>query len=289
MCKRLCTRRGCNLPLLTNQASRLLGGGRLAAPVPALSAEIITNGGFDVDANWTKEAGWTIGSGVATRDGTASTTRLLQTLTLTVGTWYQSQITVTAITAGSFRSFFGFTGSEGKDRTTPGTYVDVYRAGGTSAGIRSPSGNGSVDNISFKAITLASMFSTRPYSTHTTTKAMATVAAGTQAGVVANLDSATSPANAVLASHDGTTARLTKLVAGVYTELVSQAVAYVPDAYVEIRRAAGTNNFALYYNGSAVGAAQTVNDATVIDNVLCGLFNTFSGNSLTGFSCVPSA
>jgi hypothetical protein len=211
---------------LKRAGSQFMGGGRLPAPVPVLSAEIITNGGFDADANWTKEAGWTIGSGVATRDGTASTTRLLQTNTMVVDTWYLGVFTITAITAGGFRLFFGFTGSEGAVQTTAGTYYHTMRAGGTSAGIRSPSGAGSVDNVSFKAITLASMFSARPYSTHTTTKAMATVVAGTRAGVVANLDSATSPANFVVASHDGTTARLTKCVAGTYTELLAVTTTY---------------------------------------------------------------
>jgi hypothetical protein len=173
-------------------------------------------------------------------------------------------------------------------QTTAGTYYHTMRAGGTSAGIRSPSGAGSVDNVSFKAITLASMFSVRPYSTHTTTKAMATVVAGTRAGVVANLDSATVPANFVIASHDGVqTARITKCVAGTYTE-VSATVAYVAGAFVEVRRPLGGDIWQMFYNGSQVIADQTISDAAIKAATLHGLFNTWSGNVLTGFSCVPS-
>jgi hypothetical protein len=42
--------------------------------------ELITNGGFDVDANWTKGAGWTIASGVASITSSAGTSLLRQSL-----------------------------------------------------------------------------------------------------------------------------------------------------------------------------------------------------------------
>jgi hypothetical protein len=149
---------------------------------------------------------------------------------------------------------------------------------------------GRFDDFSVKPITLASMFSARPYSTHVTVKAMATIVAGTRAGVVCNLDSASAPGSFVIASVDSAgTARLTKCVAGTYTELISTAVTYVAGAFVEIRRLAGTTTYRLFYAGSQVGTDQTIADSQIVSNVLCGMFNTFSGNSLTGFSCVPSA
>ena len=46
------------------------------------------------------------------------------------------------------------------------------------------------------------MFSTRSYFTHATTKAKATIAGKTHAGVVANLDSASNPQNFVSAYHE---------------------------------------------------------------------------------------
>jgi hypothetical protein len=302
------------MPLLTNLPSRFLGGGRLAAPVPALGAEKLTNGNFETWASATDAGTWgesIAGASTVNREGTSvhggtyaaridfdatNNAYMSQASNLSNNEW--CLVTSWMRTSASGKTMWVALGAATGKSRDPGTtwtqYVDVLRAAAsnpslTLAKVSAASSSIYFDDVSLKAITLASMFSTRPYSTHVTVKAGATVVAGTRAGVVANLDSATSPANAILASHDGTTARITKLVAGVYTELVSQAVAYVPGAYVEIRRAAGTNNFALYYNGSAVGAAQTVNDATVIDNVLCGLFNTFSGNSLTGFSCIPSA
>jgi len=36
-----------------------------------LSAELVTNGGFDTDTDWTKETGWTISNGVASQNGVA--------------------------------------------------------------------------------------------------------------------------------------------------------------------------------------------------------------------------
>jgi hypothetical protein len=40
------------MSVLTNARSRLLGGGRLPVPVPALGADILTNGDMELDANW---------------------------------------------------------------------------------------------------------------------------------------------------------------------------------------------------------------------------------------------
>jgi hypothetical protein len=112
-----------------------------------------------------------------------------------------------------------------------------------------------------------------------------TLVAGTRAGVVANLDSATAPSNFVLASHDGTTARLTKCVGGTYTELVAETVAYSAGAFVEVRRLAG-NDYELYYNGSKVGTTQTIADAGIIGNTLAGYFNTYDLNTVANFTCV---
>jgi hypothetical protein len=139
--------------------------------------------------------------------------------------------------------------------------------------------------MSLKAINLASMFSTRAYFTHATTRAACTIIGNTWAGVVCNLDSASSPANFVIASHDGTTCRLTKAVAGVYTELVAETVAYSAGAFVEVRRLAG-NDYELYYNGSKVGTTQTIADAGIIGNTLAGYFNTYDLNTVANFTCV---
>lgn len=271
------------MPMLTNQASKFLGGGRL--PVPVLGAEANANPTFAADTNWNKGAGWSIADGVATHTGGSTT---MSQNVLVVGTWYQVQWTVATYTSGTPFVRIGTSGNTGKARSAAGTYYDVSRADAIASAGLAGAGDYTIDNVYFRPITLASMFSTRPYSTHVTVKAQATIVAGTRAGVVCNLDSASSPANFVIASHDGTTARLTVCVAGTYTEKIATTVAYSAGAYVEIRRLAGTNTYQLWYAGAQVGADQTIADATVISNTLAGYFQTYAGNTLTGFSCVPS-
>ncbi|MFN8470401.1 MAG: hypothetical protein U0X20_32910 [Caldilineaceae bacterium] len=302
------------MPMLTNMPSRFLGGGRLATPVPVLGAELLANGDFETWASATDAGTWTeqvAGTSTVNRDGTEqrggtycarldvdgsnNQARIYQTRgSLTAGTWYLATAYVKA-SAPAKSAVLTWNGQA--SNITPGTSYQmvavINRASGTSHDLiigKNSAANASLylDDISLKAITLASMFSTRPYGTHVTVKAQATVVAGTRAGVICNLDSASSPANFVIGSHDGTTARLTKNVAGTYTELISTAVSYVAGAYLEIRRPAGGDIWQLFYNGSQVGADQTISDAAIKAATLAGMFNTYHGNVLAGFSCVPS-
>ena len=50
-------------------------------PVKSLGLELVTNGTFDTDSNWTKGTGWTISGGLASCDGTQSSTSTFQTTT----------------------------------------------------------------------------------------------------------------------------------------------------------------------------------------------------------------
>lgn len=55
-------------------------------------AELVTNGSFAVDANWTKGANWSIAAGVAT--AATATSDLSQSITITAGTWNLIKLTV---------------------------------------------------------------------------------------------------------------------------------------------------------------------------------------------------
>ena len=69
-----------------------------------LGTDVVVNGTFDSDSNWTKGTGWTIGSGTADCDGSQSgNTALSQTYSsgFTSGKEYQVQFTITDYTAGS--------------------------------------------------------------------------------------------------------------------------------------------------------------------------------------------
>ena len=279
----------------------------LPAPVPTLGAELLVNGGMEgiyvggVAPGWGKLGTPTVAESADAYAGSAaqsvadsgnnSNNSVRQSLTVAAGSWalvsaYGKKGTGT----GGLRAYYG----------GPAPYVNWTAEAWTRALLVYVIGNPTLyfyttgiapclfDEVSFKVITPASMFSARAYSTHATTKAAVTVVAGTRAGVVCNLDSATAPANYIVASHDGTTARLEKFVAGTYTSLISTAATYVAGAFVEIRRAAGSNDYDLYYNGSKVGTTQTISDAGITGNILHGYFNTYAGNQLAEFSCAPS-
>jgi hypothetical protein len=299
---------------LKHTGSQFLGGGRLAAPVPVLGAEKITNGNFETWASATDAGTWgesVAGASSVNREGTVvhggtyavrldfdatNNTYVSQASNLANNEWclVSSWMRTSASGKTMWVALGAVTGKSRDPGTTWTQYFDVLRAAAANptlvlAKVSAASSSLYFDDVSLKPITLASMFSTRPYTTHATTKAMATIVAGTRAGVVANLDSATSPANFVIASHNGTNAILEKCVAGTYTSLISTSVAYVAGAYVEIRRPAAGNNWQLFYNGSQVGTDQAIADAAIQAATLHGLFQTYSGNTLAAFSCIPSA
>jgi hypothetical protein len=118
-------------------------------PISLGRAELVTNGGFDSDTWWSKNAAWTISGGTANCDGTqASTTNLYRSGLLTVGRRYRLCFDITSISAGSLRisdgSVYLVTGL-----TIPKTYeyywtptADNFYITGDSDFI------GSVDNVS---------------------------------------------------------------------------------------------------------------------------------------------
>lgn len=86
----------------------------------------------------------------------------------------------------------------------------------------------------------------------------------------------------IMALHDGINIRLIKCVSGSATWLISEAVSFVSNASLEIRRPSG-NNFEVWYNGSKVGTTQTVNDAAIINNTYSGIVSTDSINRISEY------
>jgi len=85
--------------------------------------------------------------------------------------------------------------------------------------------------------------------------------------------------NYLIAYHDGTNARLDKVVAGTTTNLQSSAKAYSAGARI-IARLNGTTGY-LYYNDASCGAAITLPTQT---GTAYGLYTTDTGNSFTNFN-----
>lgn len=291
--------------VITNQRSRLLGGA-LPVPVPTLGAELVVNGGMEgtyvggVAPGWSKLGTPTVAESADAYAGSAaqrvadsggsSNNSVRQLITLAASGWNQLIVYgKRGAGTGALRLLYnGVITTDWSAESWVGKTITYFGGSTFLYFLTTGTAPALFDSVSFKVISLPSMFSTRAYTTHATTKAACTIVAGTQAGVVANLDSATAPANFVIASHDGTSARLTKCVAGTYTELVTATVAYSAGAFVEIRRVAASNTYRLYYNGAQVGADQTIADAGIVSNTLHGMFNTYAGNTLTGFTCTPS-
>ena len=134
-------------------------------PVQTFGPELITNGGFDTDSDWTKGTGWSIANGKASRTAQSGSTACDQSISLIAGKKYKIVYTLT-ISAGSFNvRFSGTTNVNGLSRTTSGTYVDylVAATGNNTFRLVGADGSfvGSIDNVSVKEATDADFDFTR--------------------------------------------------------------------------------------------------------------------------------
>ena len=116
-------------------------------------AEEVTNGGFDADTDWSKGAGWAIGSG--TLNGTATTDNAYQVNVLNglQNKYIVVTYTVSGYSAGSVRIKVGDDG--GTVRSANGTYTEVFRLTGSNGTVYIDgftSFTGSIDNISVKEL-----------------------------------------------------------------------------------------------------------------------------------------
>ena len=130
------------------------------AKIPAdvkstLGSNVVVNGTFDADSNWSKGTGWTISDGKARCDGSATGNTNLQTSVapLTSGKLYKVTFDLTR-SAGNFRFLIGSSGS-----------TDYYTTDGTHSFYKVEDGNdhvyaqgdsnfvGTLDNVIIKEVT----------------------------------------------------------------------------------------------------------------------------------------
>jgi len=124
----------------------------LIEEVSYFGPELVTNGDFATDSNWTKGTGWSIANGKASRTAQSGSTACDQSISLIAGKKYKIVYTLT-ISAGSFNvRFSGTTNVNGLSRTTSGTYVDYLVAATGNNTFRLVGANGSfvgsIDNVS---------------------------------------------------------------------------------------------------------------------------------------------
>ena len=123
-------------------------------PIPEYGSELVTNGDFASDSDWTKGAGWTISGGSASCDGSQSGNSILyQNISHSANKKYRVEFTISGYVSGQVdfaldTPFFGTTSSNGTfvfDGNPPSGGNFIIRADADFVG--------SVDNVSVKEIT----------------------------------------------------------------------------------------------------------------------------------------
>ncbi|MBI9081936.1 MAG: carbohydrate binding domain-containing protein, partial [Pseudodesulfovibrio sp.] len=229
-------------------------------------AELLDDPGFDDAGAWTAGTGWSVADGVAAFDGSGIGTittsvsgrsdviyRLNSSLASTTGKglYFPSGSTniihgryLTPAAAGSYTVFAPPRGTQ---------YYQLYGFNGFAV---------SADYVSAAMLYQSSCFSTARLPGASKVRTTPVVAGSELAGAVMCLDDRDSPANFVVAyidpSWNYSTNRLLlwKCVAGVWTLLTETNITYSAGAPLELRRV--NDVFSVYYNGSQVGASQTV-------------------------------
>jgi len=268
-----------------------------AVNTPTEGADLVTNGNF---ANWTGDNpnNWVVPAEDANNYVTQNPAGECQIMSnggsiyisqavFTIGTWYAVRLDCTARVSGALRVIDGSGNSAISSVGSVASYVGTFRA--THANLivnRVAACNVTIDNVTAKALTLNTLFSSVEIGTANTDvqAEIDTLVTDTRAGLVLNLDSVAAPANFVIAYHDGTNAKLIKCVGGTYTSVISAATAYGAGQIIRVVKS-GTS-YSLYYNGVQVGITSTISDAGIVSNTRHGLFSTYSGNQLDNFQCV---
>lgn len=83
--------------------------------------------------------------------------------------------------------------------------------------------------------------------------------------------------NYIKAYYDGTNLKMDKVVAGVTTNLISVASAFVAGASIEIRRIS-TLTFQMWYNGSQVNVNKNISDTAIQNGQYCALYSSSALN-----------
>ncbi len=90
--------------------------------------DLVTNGGFDGDTDWTLGDGWSISGGNASSDGSQSAdSDLEQDFLIEVGKSYEVIFTVSGVGSGNVTPVVG--GTEGTDRSSNATFTETIVAG----------------------------------------------------------------------------------------------------------------------------------------------------------------
>lgn len=243
-----------------------------AINTPTEGANTVVNGTFDVDANWTKGADWTISGGAANK-ASPGTYNALSQAALTANTWYRIGATSTLVGAvlglEATKGYSGTVNISGLATATLSFFANI----GTG---------GTLDNV--VANPLTGVFAYRQLAAGdaaaSASMARTTAAPNNASGILLYVDAS----NWIVASHDGGFNRimLIKLVGGTRTIVANVAGSYVADASLVLTRSG--NNYSVAYNGSTLIAAAAINDAVFADADKWGIFATSAQTLFRSFA-----
>jgi hypothetical protein len=195
--------------------------------------EIAQNGSFTTDTLWTKGAGWTIGSGVATATGAISTgISQIPVLTVVAGQAYAVTYTITRSAGGLIPSIGG---QNGVERTASGTYREIIiAAASTPIAFTGNAFTGTLDNVSVTEAVSENMalLPTSAYTINGTTLTFATAPA-------AGVDNIDVRAPSLLVGAASTAANLAQVYAANALTSETAAAASVSAAAISASSAAG--------------------------------------------------
>jgi len=121
-------------------------------PIPEYGSELVTNGSFDTDSDWTKQTGWTISGGTANCDGT-NDVAIYQNISSSNTTLKRITFSVSNYVSGTLRVYSGSGADIFLNVTANGTYeLESYLVLNRIFLYSLSSFNGSVDNISVKEV-----------------------------------------------------------------------------------------------------------------------------------------
>jgi len=109
-----------------------------------LGSDLITNGGFDADSDWTKD-NFSIGSGVATTSTNGAS--IEQSISISVGDVIKIVAEIKNYTSGSIRYYTGSGVDEYRTFNSNGVHTHYLVANSTKVLFYSQSFNGSLDNV----------------------------------------------------------------------------------------------------------------------------------------------
>lgn len=115
--------------------------------------ELVTNGTFASDSDWTKGTGWSIADGKSSRTNTGATSGLSQTITLTADVVYEVSYFLQIDSGNIATQFIGGTNVAATAHTTSGYKTDYIKANTGNTQIRlwaSTTFEGSIDNVSVR-------------------------------------------------------------------------------------------------------------------------------------------